>query len=163
NKTDAYLPNEAVEGSTCCHTMFLFACTDGAVGPGKAYQDLSKMTGGLRFPICQYDSFDAVFKAVAGGVVAGAKVACGCARAAAASAGQAGVGWAASARSDGGRARARAQSMWPKLRWAGVTDRDSSSWACMRAAIGTAAWRRAMRRRPGWRRSATSSFLLKRE
>jgi hypothetical protein len=53
-------------------------CTKGggAVAPGVQYQRLSIMTGGLRFPICEYANFDAVFNHVAMGVVAGAKVAC---------------------------------------------------------------------------------------
>jgi hypothetical protein len=34
------------------------------------------LTKGLRYPICQYGNFDAVFKAVAAGVVASGVVAC---------------------------------------------------------------------------------------
>lgn len=48
----------------------------GAVNNGQIYQKLSIATGGLRFPICEYSSFDAVFTNVAMGVIAGAKVAC---------------------------------------------------------------------------------------
>ena len=46
-------------------------CTKGggAVNIGLEYQRLSVRTGGLRFPICEYQSFDAVFKNVAEGVV----------------------------------------------------------------------------------------------
>lgn len=53
-------------------------CTKGggAVAAGLEYQRLSMMTGGLRFPICEYANFDAVFNHVAMGVVSGAKVAC---------------------------------------------------------------------------------------
>jgi len=53
-------------------------CTKGggAVAAGLEYQRLSILTGGLRFPICEYANFDAVFNHVAMGVVAGAKVAC---------------------------------------------------------------------------------------
>ena len=40
------------------------------------HQRLAIRTGGLRFPICEYANFDAVFNHVATGVVAGAKVAC---------------------------------------------------------------------------------------
>jgi hypothetical protein len=43
---------------------------------GVDYQNLSIATKGLRFPICQYASFNAVFTQVAMGVVAGTKVAC---------------------------------------------------------------------------------------
>jgi hypothetical protein len=53
-------------------------CTKGggAVNAGIKYQELSRLTGGLRFPICEHASFDAVFNNVAMGVVAGAKVSC---------------------------------------------------------------------------------------
>ena len=53
-------------------------CTNGggAVNASPVYQKLSVATGGLRFPICEHSSFDAVFTNVAMGVIAGAKVAC---------------------------------------------------------------------------------------
>jgi hypothetical protein len=53
-------------------------CTKGggAVGPGRVYQRLSILTGGLRFPICEHASFDAVFTEIAKGVITGAQVAC---------------------------------------------------------------------------------------
>ncbi len=50
-------------------------CTS-AVNTGAVYQNLSRLTGGLRFPVCQTASYDAVFKAVAAGVVTGATLAC---------------------------------------------------------------------------------------
>ncbi len=37
--------------------------------PGQPMQQVSVLTGGLRFPLCEYDAFDAVFDAVATGVV----------------------------------------------------------------------------------------------
>jgi hypothetical protein len=43
---------------------------------GTRYQELAVLTGGLRYPICQYQTFDAVFQAVAAGVVASGAVAC---------------------------------------------------------------------------------------
>ncbi len=43
---------------------------------GTEYQKVSQWTGGLRFPICQYQSFDAIFEAVAEGVIAGAQMSC---------------------------------------------------------------------------------------
>ena len=43
---------------------------------GEVYQRLSVLTSGLRYPICEYGNFDAVFKAVAAGVVASGAVAC---------------------------------------------------------------------------------------
>lgn len=53
-------------------------CTNGggAVNNSVVYQRLSILTGGLRFPICEHASFDAVFSAVAAGVVAGTGIAC---------------------------------------------------------------------------------------
>jgi hypothetical protein len=53
-------------------------CTNGggAVANGIEYQRLSVATKGLRFPICEHASFDAVFQSVAMGVIAGAKVDC---------------------------------------------------------------------------------------
>jgi len=53
-------------------------CTKGggAVSAGPRYQNLSILTGGLRFPICEHNSFDAVFNNIAMGVISGAKVAC---------------------------------------------------------------------------------------
>ena len=48
----------------------------GAVANGIEYQKLSVLTGGLRFPICEYENFDAVFREVASGVVKSALVEC---------------------------------------------------------------------------------------
>lgn len=47
-----------------------------AAHPGTGHQALSVLTGALRFPICDTTSYDAVFQAIAQGVIAGAKVAC---------------------------------------------------------------------------------------
>lgn len=47
-----------------------------AVAPGTAYQAVSVLTGGLRFPICQFASYDLVFQEIAKGVIEGAQVAC---------------------------------------------------------------------------------------
>ena len=47
-----------------------------AVAAGTAYQALSMTTGGLRFPLCDTTSYDAVFQAIADGVVSGATIAC---------------------------------------------------------------------------------------
>ncbi len=44
-------------------------CGTGSMAPGIQYQELSRRTGGLRFPICEYASFDAVFEAIAGEVI----------------------------------------------------------------------------------------------
>lgn len=37
--------------------------------PGTGYQALSRLTGGMRFPLCQYGAFDVVFQEIAQGVV----------------------------------------------------------------------------------------------
>jgi len=39
-----------------------------AVASGTGYQHLSKMTGGLRFPVCQAEKFDVVFEKIAGSI-----------------------------------------------------------------------------------------------
>jgi hypothetical protein len=44
--------------------------------PGEPMQQVSKLTGGLRFPLCQYASFDALFETVATGVIETTPVAC---------------------------------------------------------------------------------------
>ena len=51
-------------------------CGNGAVTNGQEYQELSILTGGLRFPICEWANFDAVFKEIAKGILEGTKVAC---------------------------------------------------------------------------------------
>lgn len=47
-----------------------------AANAGTGHQALSVLTGALRFPICDTTSYDAVFQAIADGVIKGAKVAC---------------------------------------------------------------------------------------
>ncbi|WP_437945490.1 hypothetical protein WME98_31840 [Sorangium sp. So ce296] len=51
-------------------------CRPGSVDPGTTYQTLSVMTGGLRYPINQDDTYDAVFQAIADSVISGAKLSC---------------------------------------------------------------------------------------
>lgn len=46
-------------------------CSPGSEGPGLGFQALSRLTGGLRYPSCNNDDFDAVFRALAEGVVTG--------------------------------------------------------------------------------------------
>jgi cysteine-rich repeat protein len=43
---------------------------------GQPYQQLSRQSGGLRFPVCQHDNFDAVFQGVAKSVVDASKIPC---------------------------------------------------------------------------------------
>ena len=67
--TKAWGPMDPVQTAKCTRG-------GGAVNPGAIYQNLSRKTGGLRFPICEHASFDAVFSSIATGVIAGSKVAC---------------------------------------------------------------------------------------
>jgi hypothetical protein len=64
--SDAWLPADPVQTGTCAT----------GVDPGTGYQALSVLTGGLRFPICEHASYDAVFQAIAEGVIEGAKLEC---------------------------------------------------------------------------------------
>jgi hypothetical protein len=66
NVADPYLPAEPVATMKCVS----------GVNPGTHYQDLSILTGGLRFPVCDPSKFDTVFRKVAEGVVAGAQISC---------------------------------------------------------------------------------------
>ncbi len=70
NPADAYLSTEPRVTTKC----------PSAVNPGRNFQDLSKLTGGLRFPVCDPDLYNTVFSTIANDVVAGAKVACEFAR-----------------------------------------------------------------------------------
>ena len=68
NGTSAAWPaSEPVQNQTC---------GTGAVNEGAVYQQLSRSTGGLRFPLCNNDNFDAIFNAVADDVVAGVRLPC---------------------------------------------------------------------------------------
>jgi hypothetical protein len=51
-------------------------CGTGSEGPGTGYQALSKLTGGLRYPICQNSTFDSIFNAIATEVVTTASASC---------------------------------------------------------------------------------------
>jgi len=44
--------------------------------PGLVYEELSVLTGGLRYPVCQTDSYDVVFRAIAVGVIENVEVQC---------------------------------------------------------------------------------------
>jgi hypothetical protein len=68
--TEPWLPTEPVQTSVCAGN------DDVVENPGAVYQELSRTTGGLRFPLCQYDAFDAVFTAIAKDVVSHAAIAC---------------------------------------------------------------------------------------
>jgi hypothetical protein len=57
--TEAWPPWAPLQGARCST----------APAPGLVYQELSRRTGGLRFPICAHGSFDAVFEAIAEEVI----------------------------------------------------------------------------------------------
>jgi hypothetical protein len=65
--TDAYGPVDPVEEEECAGDVF---------NAGTTYQELSRLTGGLRFPICAFDGYDAVFSRIAEDVAESRGVAC---------------------------------------------------------------------------------------
>lgn len=44
--------------------------------PGTGYQSLSRLTGGLRFPLCEHASYDAVFQEIASNAIATSGIEC---------------------------------------------------------------------------------------
>lgn len=68
--TEPWLPDEAVQTTLCKGNQ------DTVENPGLVYQELSKTTGGLRFPLCQFTAFDAVFDTIAKDVASHAAIAC---------------------------------------------------------------------------------------
>jgi hypothetical protein len=76
-------PSEAVESSCCRGDGSSVTCpasdstpdADG-VRAGTGYQELSRMTGGLRYPSCFNSNFDAMFNAVAQGVIERSSASC---------------------------------------------------------------------------------------
>jgi hypothetical protein len=71
NPVEAYAPSEPVQDGRC------FGNRTTVFNSGRNYQELSRLTGGLRFPICQYDAYDQVFEAIASSVVETSGIACG--------------------------------------------------------------------------------------
>ena len=47
-----------------------------AESAGIAYQQLSIVTGGVRYPVCEFESYDAVFREIATGIVEDARIDC---------------------------------------------------------------------------------------
>jgi hypothetical protein len=68
--TEAWLPDEPLQTSECTGNE------DTVENAGPVYQELSRATGGLRFPICQYTAFDTVFDEIAKNVASSAVIAC---------------------------------------------------------------------------------------
>ena len=62
----AYAPNEPLQSDKC----------DSAVHSGESYQKLSRLTGGLRYPVCAVESYDVVFREVAQGIIEAARIQC---------------------------------------------------------------------------------------
>ena len=65
--TDPYTASDPVQTGECDGDVF---------NAGTTYQELSRLTGGLRFPICEFDGYDAVFRRIASDVVQGSGNAC---------------------------------------------------------------------------------------
>jgi hypothetical protein len=67
---DAYQPSEPVELRRCSGNL------NSVFNAGATYQELSRRTGGLRFPICQFGAYDVVFRTIAEAVISTTRVAC---------------------------------------------------------------------------------------
>jgi hypothetical protein len=68
--TAAYEPSEALVTEVCTGNGADIEAT------GATYQELSMLTGGLRFPLCQFPGYDAVFRAIAENVIVQSNIAC---------------------------------------------------------------------------------------
>ena len=66
-ETAAWPPTEPVQDRRC---------SPGSVSSAEDYQELSILTGGLRFPLCNNDSFNVIFEQIAEDVVRGVQLAC---------------------------------------------------------------------------------------
>jgi len=68
--TEPWLPNEEVQTSLCTGN------SDTVENHGPVYQELSKTTRGLRFPLCQFTADDDDFETIAKDVASKAAIAC---------------------------------------------------------------------------------------
>ena len=68
--SSAYAHDEPIQMATCS------GGGDTVANAGLAYQELSRRTGGLRFPICEFAAYDAVFSRIASDVVSGSQLSC---------------------------------------------------------------------------------------
>ena len=68
--TAAWLPSEPLALTKCS--------SEGTspVSPALGQQAVSVLSGGLRFPICEWQNFDTIFKELAKGVVEGSAISC---------------------------------------------------------------------------------------
>jgi hypothetical protein len=72
---EAYQPAEPIV-TTICEGPNAGSSDDDGVAAGQGYQYLSQMSGGLRYSNCLNDNFDAIFNAIAAGVIEGATIEC---------------------------------------------------------------------------------------
>jgi hypothetical protein len=70
NPSEPWLPEEALQTSLCTGNE------NPVENAGPVYQELSRLTGGLRFPLCQYTAFDTVFQTIANDVASHATITC---------------------------------------------------------------------------------------
>lgn len=68
--TAPYLPSEPLVTERCTGNGAKIE------SHGPTYQELSVRTGGLRFPLCQFQGYDAVFRAIANDVIVKSEIAC---------------------------------------------------------------------------------------
>jgi hypothetical protein len=68
--TEPWLPDEPLQSSLCIGNG------DTVENPGTVYQELSRATHGLRFPLCQFTAFDVVFETIAKDVASHAAISC---------------------------------------------------------------------------------------
>jgi hypothetical protein len=68
--TEAYQPDEPLQLARCTGNG------NEVSAPGLVYQELSRRTGGLRFPLCEFGAYDVVFHRIAEDVVTKAQIAC---------------------------------------------------------------------------------------
>jgi hypothetical protein len=68
--TEPYAAEELLQPEPCLDGQFTVASA------GEAYQELSRVTGGLRFPLCEIESYDEVFRQIAGDVIVSGGLAC---------------------------------------------------------------------------------------
>jgi hypothetical protein len=71
--TEPWFPGEPLQTDLCTSDVNGNGTVENA---GPVYQELSLLTNGLRFPICQFAAFDAVFKAIADDVAHHATLSC---------------------------------------------------------------------------------------
>ncbi|MEZ4220302.1 MAG: hypothetical protein R3B13_05175 [Polyangiaceae bacterium] len=68
--TSPWLPSDPIVTTTCGNGEGF------TTGAGEPFQEVSKLTGGLRFPVCQYQSFNSVFQGLAKDVATFTPFAC---------------------------------------------------------------------------------------